>query len=134
MEVMYNYHNSQLNVHRVGSSQRPDLYSSWNKKIGPGSYEVSKKPVLVETDKTRSTFSRAEKKNSKANKNSNPVGPGSYFPKKSTEAPPAFSFGYKSDGFQLANNAEFPGPGTYEIKNIIDEAFQKFVQLYYFKF
>jgi len=107
---------------KVGTGNRPDLYSTWNKNIGPGSYEVAgKAPTKAE----KKTFSKAKKEFSEFKKATNPVGPGSYFPKKFTQAPPVFSFGYKSDGFQLASNAEFPGPGTYDIKNVIDEAFEK---------
>jgi len=107
---------------KMGSSKRQPLYNSTNPEVGPGLYEVAKKDVKKYAKKT---FSK-DKRGQSEFKGSNAVGPGSYFPKKFMKAPPQFSFGYKGDGFGPANSENIPGPGTYDVKGMFDDADEKF--------
>jgi len=106
---------------KMGSSKRPNLYNSTNPDVGPGLYEVAKKEVKKYAKKT---FPK-DKRGQSEFKGSNAVGPGSYFPKKFVKAPPAFSFGYKGDGFGPTSRENIPGPGAYDIKDMFDEAANK---------
>jgi len=102
----------------AGSSKRPNLYGSSNPEVGPASYEVNKKETKKHLSKT---FSRTKRGQSET-KGISTVGPDAYNPKAFGKAPPAFSFGYKGEGFVNTATAYVPGPGAYEAKDGFEHA------------
>jgi len=99
---------------KAGTGKRPNLYGTSNQDVGPGSYDV----VSKENTKKYPHRTIGEKpKNQSEFKGISTVGPDAYNPKKFTKAPPAFSFGYKTDGFGGFTKSDAPGPGAYEIKD-----------------
>jgi len=97
---------------KVGTSKRGNLHGSSNAEVGPGSYEVSKGDTKKHQKKS---FARGKRGQSEF-KGISTVGPDAYNPKGFGKVPPAFSFGYKGEGFGTTTTAYVPGPGAYEVK------------------
>jgi len=102
---------------KVGTSKRPNMYSTAHPAIGPGSYNTSGDVVLKTSAKS---FPKSKRGHSEF-KGATAAGPASYLPKKITKAYPCFSFGYKTDGFIAATRSKTPGPGAYEFQAGFEE-------------